>query len=689
LYLLFATYCILALTFCVLILIRKWRNSQGLARVQFQYFGVGAIISVTGGSLTNVFIPLSTGTATYGWIGPYFLFPFVVLVAHAIIRHRLMDLRLVVHRGLTMALATTMSLLPVCLLLLTFWSQVSTRLASSELLVVLASIVLATLLASPTRDLAGLLIDRYLYRTEANFRTTVRDTSRRLAQCLDLSTVVDLIGNTVSRSAEYEGVALYLYSQTGFRRQMAERHRASAFSVPEHIPAPIEELVLDTKDPLTIDELLRAKDELQKRATADLLKLRWALVLPLVFENSVIGVVALGAKRSGDPFYPHDLDLLLTLVNQAGVAIKNAQLYTQVVVANEHIENIVATLESGVVAVDAEGFLTVFNRAAQDLTGLSVPQLRGQTINALPEALARPIRVALTTGEGSTEPEIPLPCGNNARPILCTTSALLGPAGAVLGAVAVFNDLTPIKQLESERRRAERLAYFETLASSLAHEIKNPLVAIKTFSQLIPRRLNDARFVEEFSRIITREIGRVERLVGRLTTLSYPSERPKHAINVHLPLNDATEFLKPAFDEKSIRLVSVERAQPVMILGDRGELEQLFLNLLMNAHEATPPQGTVTITVQDSTGHVTVSIADSGAGIPDELIDRIFDPLITTKPRGSGLGLTISAGIASSHRAKVRAMNGPEGGAVFTVEFPIAVAPGARVDEDSPARHAG
>jgi signal transduction histidine kinase len=171
--------------------------------------------------------------------------------------------------------------------------------------------------------------------------------------------------------------------------------------------------------------------------------------------------------------------------------------------------------------------------------------------------------------------------------------------------------------------------------------------------------------------------------------LSHPSERPRQSVDVRLALNDAVEFLKPAFDEKGISVVFGVGGESLTVLGDHGELEQLFLNLLMNAHEATPPQGTVAIKVQHAADQVTVSVADSGPGIPPELVDRIFDPFITTRPRGSGLGLTISAGIAAAHHARVRAMNGPEGGAVFMVEFPIAAASGARVDEDSPARHAG
>src|SRR4029434_4868060 len=110
---------------------------------------------------------------------------------------------------------------------------------------------------------------------------------------------------------------------------------------------------------------------------AELGRRSWALVLPLVAEAKVIGAIVVGAKLSGDPFYPQDLDLLMTLANQAGIAVKNAQLYGQVVLANEYLENIVSAVESGVVAVNGSGHVTMFNPAAETLTGLETASVRG------------------------------------------------------------------------------------------------------------------------------------------------------------------------------------------------------------------------------------------------------------------------------------------------------------------------
>jgi PAS domain S-box-containing protein len=491
---------------------------------------------------------------------------------------------------------------------------------------------------------------------------------------LDLKVILSLVSNAFVSTIECEGVAIYLRSETGFSRATIKKRRESwLIDAPDAPPESVTTEIVESRDAIVGKDLSRNGTSPKRSLLGELARLNWSLVLPLLSEDKAIGFIAVAPKLSGDPFYPHDLDLLMTLAHQAGIAIKNAQLYTQVVLANEYIENIVGTIESGVVAVDAGGRVTMFNRAAEQLTGLGADAVKQESVEALPAALGVLLKATVGDGVERTEPEIVLPDGTITRPVICTTSPLLDPAGAILGAVAVFSDLTPFKQLENERRRAERLAYFEILASSLAHEIKNPLVAIKTFAQLITRRHHDENFVAEFSRVVTREVNRMERLVERLRALSRPRDGRRTPVDVREPLRQAVEFLRPAFDEKRITITMSPGDGAATVLGDANELEQLFLNLLMNAHEATPPEGSVSTEISVSDTTVAVAVSDSGPGIPTDLLDHVFDPFITTKPRGSGLGLTISAGIATTHHARLWAANRPGGGALFQVDFPVAV----------------
>ena len=682
LYPLFALYFIGTWLTGIWIFAKKWRSSRGLARAQFHYLGAGLLFGFVGGMSTNLVVPLTTGQSTYSWIGPYFSLVYVGFVAHAIIRHRLMDLRLFIHRGLTIGLAVILSAVPAGLLLTLFWPRLLMTLDTSELALLLTAVGIVTLLTPVTRDVASRLLDRYVYRTQANYQRTVREASQMLTRVLHLKALLGFIATTVVRSTGAEGVALYLRdSQQDQKFHCAFTERGPGVAHFDALPqTPIEVVTAleAAQEPVLADEMARERDPAAVALHESLSRTNWALVLPVLSEDTLIAVIAVGPKLSGDAFYQHDLDLLMTLANQAGIAIKNAQLYAAVVVANEYIENIAATIESGVIAIDAAGRVAMFNRAAEQLTGLAAETTKGGPAAVLPACLAEPLLATAGDGQARTQPEVELvtaaqaPEGPVSRPVICTISPVRDPAGAVLGAVAVVSDLTPLKELEVERRRAEQLAYFQALASGIAHEIKNPLVAIKTFSQLLPRRRGDARFLEEFGRISTREIDRMQRLVDRLRTLSRPAGGPRHPIDVRVPLGDVLELVRPTLEEKSLALSTALGADPSVVLGNHAELEQLFLNLVLNAHEVTPSGGTVILDVTRTDTHVTVAVSDSGPGIPPELLERVFEPFFTTKARGSGLGLAISAGIAQAHGARLRADNRPAGGAIFTVEFPVA-----------------
>jgi PAS domain S-box-containing protein len=674
-----AIYFLLTWLVAIAVFIAKWKRVRGFSRGQFQYLALGVIVSTAGGITTNLILPLLNGSSASAWIGPYFALILIAMVAHAIIRHRLMDVRLVIHRGLTFALALGVSLIPVAGLLAFAWPRLSNHLASDELVALIVAVVVVGVLIPLTRDAAGRLLDRYVYRTRVNYQRTLREASEALTRVLDLKLLLQFVNHTVATSTNSEGAAVYLRTGTSeleprFRRAIVEkRHAQSHFDTPEAAPDEIIATLTQTKDLLLTDEIAH------ERPTADgerlheaLSRLNWALALPLVSEAQVIGAIVVGPKLAGDPFYPQDLDLLMTLANQAGVAVKNAQLYAQVLLANEYLNNIVSTIESGVVAVDGTGQVTLFNRAAEQLTGLAGKSVRYQPLTVLPDCVSAMLAETIAGGGARTQPEAQLSDGTMTRPIICTTSPLHDQAGVVLGAVAVFSDLTSLKALEVERQRAERLAYFEMLASGIAHEIKNPLVAVKTFAQLLPRRQGDERFVADFGRVVGREIAKMERLLDRLRVLSRPGERPHLPIDLRAPLGDAIEAMRPVFAEKSVVLSTAMGPSPCTVLGDHSELEGLFVNLLMNAHEVTPPEGMVRVEIATTADRVIVAVVDTGPGVPPELLERVFDPFFSTKERGSGLGLAICASIAQTHGARIKVTNREAGGAVFTVDFPVA-----------------
>jgi PAS domain S-box-containing protein len=427
------------------------------------------------------------------------------------------------------------------------------------------------------------------------------------------------------------------------------------------------------KDEMPSDRSLDQSSSLWEEPTS----IQGEALVPLVEEEQLVGLFVLGAKRSGDPYFSNDADLLTTLANQAAVAVRNAQTHARVVQVNEEMQKVLETIESGVVAVGPRGRITLFNRAAEHFTGVAAQEVRGRAPDQLPAPLGRLLQSTATDGQARSQIEFTLPdAAGQLIPLVCSTSPLRGPNGATLGAVAVLNDMSRLKELEQEKRRAERLASIEAIASGLIHEIRNPLASIKTYAQLLPSRGANEEFRQMFSRTAGREVDRINDLLSRFQTMSRASQHRMEMVDVSGALRDTLETLHAEMDDRQIRLRLVGEATRRPVLGNASQLQQLFLNLCLNAIQAMEPGGELTVRVADLSegggNTLLVEVADSGPGIAEELLATIFEPFVTTKPHGTGLGLAICRSIADAHHACLTVRNNiGRPGCTFTVEFPV------------------
>ena len=358
----------------------------------------------------------------------------------------------------------------------------------------------------------------------------------------------------------------------------------------------------------------------------------------------------------------------------------NAQLYNEVVLVNQYVDNILSTMDSGVIAVNAAGDISLFNAAAATLTGMTAQTLQNESYRNLPSALAIPLRNTIDVRTPAPQFETLIHRANGTTvPVVCSTATLRHRDGTVLGALVVFSDLTRLKNLEREKRRAERLSSFGALASGIAHEIKNPLVAIRTFAELLPDRYSDVDFRDDFSKVVISEIERIDGLVDRLRGIA--STAPTHvgSVDIREPIRATLVLLRAQF-EQTHTVVHCDFQDSTPFVGvHESQLKQLFLNLFLNAIEAMGGHGElrVRITKRELHSHswIVVEISDTGPGIPEPLRTSIFEPFFTTKPKGSGLGLAICRGIADAHRGTIRAESRSDGpGTTIVVEFPATAA---------------
>jgi len=606
----------------------------------------------------------------------------IAMIAHAIIRHRMMDIRLVVRQGVVYVCAIATAAAMFFILVEIFHRAIGDDTESISFLEAFVFAVVVAIVFQPLKHWINESFNRYLYRHTYDYEQILREASRTLSTTLALKPLMEYLAAVVDHTLQVEFISVYLMDQPG-RKLPCQFYRAARDPKPVAPPlalsghSDILRYLSEKRTPLVRDEAGRhSSTDIIIGAAAELTSLNAEVALPLLRDQSVAGIVLLGSKRSGDPFFGQDLDLLSTLTGQAGVAMRNAQLYQQVVLANEYVENILRTMDSGVITVDSTGTVALCNSTAERLTGISKGRLVSLPVEALPASLGSQLRATLEDGHPRLQVETSLPGGRDRRiPLVCSTSALRGEQGLVIGALIVFSDLSKIKELENEKRRAERLASFGALVSGIAHEIKNPLVAIKTFAELLPERFTDSDFRDDFSKVVGSEIDRIDGLVGRLRSLGAPAPEAIAATDLREPISDTLSLLRAQFEHTQ---TSVERdlgSSAAFVAIEPGQAKQLFLNLFLNAIEAMPPGGQLIVNIarvyRQGLPWFQVTVTDTGPGIPESIRTKIFEPFFTTKARGSGLGLAICRSIADAHKGALRVETPSLGtGTTVVVEFP-------------------
>ncbi len=345
----FGLYFVSCFAFGLYSLWQTIRSSSGLERLQLRYLLLGISLTGAGAMTTNLLIPVLWNTSHYSFLGPYFSLLFFSFSAHAIIRHRLLDMRVVIRRGVVYALAlatTGFAFLLIADLLKRFSTYDKDRISLAEGLIV--ALVLA-ILFQPIKQWIHVSLNRYLYRETYSYQRTIRDASRQLATMLDVDSLVNSLTHTISITFNTESVALYLRdpSLRGFsnRFSLAQHHPSSVLAPIIFDSSPLASLLKRDRRAIVREEAARqVEDRPAVVAATQLAELSGDIAFPLTHESETAGIIIVGPKKSGDPYFADDIVLLETLLSQAAVTIKNAQLYQQVVRVNEYVDNILSTM---------------------------------------------------------------------------------------------------------------------------------------------------------------------------------------------------------------------------------------------------------------------------------------------------------------------------------------------------------
>lgn len=338
-------------------------------------------------------------------------------------------------------------------------------------------------------------------------------------------------------------------------------------------------------------------------------------------------------------------------------------------------EDIVRSLASGLITVDANGMILTINEAACDILGVSIDSIGHPAERAIPgiEALLadRSIRESLRRADLT----IPRDDGSSLE-LGVSVSPLRNNRDIVVGRIVNFQDLTELRQMEHQIKQAERLAVVGTLAAGIAHEIRNPLASISGSIELLnePSAHDTDDDRRALMQIVTREVDRLNTLITDLLAYTNPSPPKIVEFDVADMVRETMQVFRQdrSFSDVELVLTRTSRDRGLLIEGDPAKLRQVLWNLLRNAAEASRDGGEVTVSVLPDADDVEIEVSDNGQGIAPEDLDKVFDPFFTTKSRGSGLGLATCHNIITDLGGTIYVDSEPGSGTRFTIAVPMA-----------------
>ena len=435
-------------------------------------------------------------------------------------------------------------------------------------------------------------------------------------------------------------------------------------------------------------------------AAAVLLSRRSSLLLAgssTILYGALIDIQLYGlANRTQFPFTesaPHDpVHVLLQLfVNSATfflVALLGSQLAERLKETGRELEarridlrnlrtlhrDIVENIPSGVVTLDLEGKIVSFNGSAQRIIGVTVEQIRNKSWQETPFAAIKELETfffAPTSPFAECSQELAIRTqGGRSIPIGINLTPLKSSDGEIVGLVGIFQDLTERKKTEARLRQTDRLATAGQLAAGLAHEVRNPLAAISGCIELIKE---GGMVRPKLLDIVLREAERLKLVTGQFLDFAKPTTVSQKRCDLVALVAEAVSLLEKSCDSAHLVTFSIQReADEVLAIGDPDQLKQALWNLGLNAIQAMQTGGQLSFAIRrhgsiNGNGWVAIELTDTGRGIPPEEIDKIFDPFYTTRPGGTGLGLTITQKLVDNLGGRIEVVSREGGGSTFRV----------------------
>jgi two-component system NtrC family sensor kinase len=565
------------------------------------------------------------------------------------------------------------------------------------------AVVATAFLFQPLRNSIQERLDRFFYQERYDYRRTLIEFGRELSADVDFERMLGRALDRLSRTLGVDGVGVFVVREADEQDVPVvrlERSLGVSFSGGLDLSF-LDPDRLQAGGHLFFENVNQAFAE-SPSARRAIAELELHYYIPCMAQGRTVAYLGLGKTREGDFLSTEDVALLETLSGYLGTAIENARLYrrlerkvAQYERLKEYSENIVESVNVGILALDLDDRIESWNTQVELMYGVTRERAVGCKIdevfpNDLVAELMRLRSVENPTGIHNLYKHRVRTSAGVERVFNVAVAPLVSKNFEMVGRLVIFDDITERVDLERQVTQADKLSSIGLLAAGVAHEVNTPLAVISSYAQMLAKQLpvEDPRW--KLLDRITRSTFRASEIVNNLLNFSRTGSAEFADLCLNQVINDTLALLEHQFKTGRVQVEHQPASGKIVIHGNSGKLQQVFLNLFLNAREAMPEGGRLLVTTETSGVRARITVADSGHGISAEHVQRIYDPFFTTKaPKGkgrmeaapnstkdafrggTGLGLSVTYGIVQEHGGSITVESAPARGATFVLEFPL------------------
>ena len=671
---------------CVLIQAGR-RVQKSLYRKQMKWLSYGVLVSL-GPFLGLYVLPYFLGFSIYP-IMELSILSLALLplcFGYAIAKYRLIDVEQIFRESASYLLASWILLVCYVGIVLLVGGALHNFSPQASFSLFSFSALLVAFLFAPVKNRIQKQIDRYFYKDTYDYRQSFADFGKSLGSEVSLPSLLKKISSRVKKTFDLSCVAIFLRSSS--RSDRFTLYHSLGFEVDGE-----QNRYIQVMNPLS--GCIDSQDtfHFQKSDSEDVEHLRsqlssWGIryLQPLQNHGRVIGLVGLGDRANGDGLSSNDLDLVAVLADYAAIALDNAVLYRSLETKASELhrlkaynERVIQSITAGVVVVNSDGVVRIWNSFMESLYGVEADQIVGRHIHdVLPADLIQSLSETLGNSWRTEETRRLYKTLLKSSPgTSCLVNIHISPflvqEDALSGTLLLFDDVTEKVKLENQLLQAEKLTSIGLLAAGVAHEVNTPLAGISSYTQMLLASTSPSDSRREVLEKIEKQSFRASEIVNNLVNFARVSDSDFGEVNLNSLMLETLSLLEHQLRSNSVEVsLSLDPSLPCTV-GHGGKLQQVFVNLFMNAQDAMPSGGQITVRSYCEKSGIVVEVADTGEGISQEVVSQIYDPFFTTKDvgKGTGLGLSVCYGILQEHSGSIQVQSRVGEGSKFMVNLPV------------------